>query len=914
MQPSAAIPHGAAPPGSRARVALSRGVDGVRRFLFGHDVFISYARADAVEYAQGLADALTRHRIAAYVDQLGTPPGPKMPPLLLLRLRLSSMLVLVASPGAALSEAVAQEVDEFTRRNHRVFVVDVAGALDGAEWYRDRIRGGPARRIQAAELASGTPSPAVVEQILKNVDFGRREDRLRRTMRYTLMGIAAIIAAGAGGVLVARARATALGERVRIATDSLVMVSRQADQARRSAGVALGRAETANRRAAGADSVRRVAEDSARAASLAAATALDSVAARRRTAQALYLANQASAAYDETSDGLQRSLLLAVESLREEWTVDGAARWLRAMALLPPRLGSVRAHAAGVTALALSPDGRRLASGAANGEIRLWEVREHAGSVTLAAAGTQSPARPDTTRPVLALAYSGDGRRLAAALGDSVAVWNAGAAAAPVFGKGLGRPVRAMAISPDGRSLAVTLANAYSFHLIDFAHATDDTLLSNTHRAPEALAFSADGRWLATGRGGVEIWDVVARKPVAEASGRSTSRPIRFSGEGTRLTAGAEEWDVARDSGGVRLSASGSSVSLAPWGSDVLAISRDRGYLVAALLGSTSIRNADAGRELSRIPSSATAADIDPGERWAVVGERDGTVSVWPTSPRNESVALPARGGAESLSFSPDGRWLATGAADGALRVFGVGGWRQAFSAASDGALARFSPDGRWLFAAGGRGARPYEAGSWRPRPSVSYEGEPDSVWMSLDGRWAVQTHHTCGHGMPLADTRVWEVATGRRLAWQREGCDVAYAPSPARAEGPAALVAAARRWTRIAVPSPRSRDGRWAASASLYDLTLTDAGTGRDVAGFLVHEGFVKDLAFSPDGNWLGTAGDDGVVRLWRLGPAAAMVEEACARLPRNLTAEEWRRAFGARPYRRTCPRLPDAPAADAT
>ncbi|HEX8246326.1 MAG TPA: TIR domain-containing protein, partial [Longimicrobium sp.] len=163
MQPAAALQDpGAAPP---ADAAWRRTLDGVRRFLFGHDVFISYARADALEYAQALADALTQRRMAAYVDQLGTPPGPKMPPLLLLRLRLSSMLVLVASPAAAASEAVAQEVAEFTRRNHRMFVVDVAGALDGAAWYRERIKGGPARRVTAAELAAGTPSSAVVEQI-----------------------------------------------------------------------------------------------------------------------------------------------------------------------------------------------------------------------------------------------------------------------------------------------------------------------------------------------------------------------------------------------------------------------------------------------------------------------------------------------------------------------------------------------------------------------------------------------------------------------------------------------------------------------------------------------------------------------------------------------------------------------------
>ena len=45
-------------------------------------------------------------------------------------------------------------------------------------------------------------------------------------------------------------------------------------------------------------------------------------------------------------------------------------------------------------------------------------------------------------------------------------------------------------------------------------------------------------------------------------------------------------------------------------------------------------------------------------------------------------------------------------------------------------------------------------------------------------------------------------------------------------------------------------------------------------------------------------------------VGPAAQeLTDEACARLSRNLTREEWKQHFGDEPYRATCPRLPAAP-----
>lgn len=169
-------------------------------------------------------------------------------------------------------------------------------------------------------------------------------------------------------------------------------------------------------------------------------------------------------------------------------------------------------HEHWVTSLAFSPDGRTLASGCADGHLRFWDV---------ATGRLHSVRGDDATRGIHGVAYSPDGKRVAAVggmLDDEVVLFDATPEAivrqlephshgfayptpfpdtAPFRYKG--KPVdyrvySAVAFSPDGRLLA-TAPGQLVLH--DAATGDERIKLSPPLKKVAAVDFSRDGKFLA---------------------------------------------------------------------------------------------------------------------------------------------------------------------------------------------------------------------------------------------------------------------------------------------------------------------------------------------------------------------------------------------------------------------------------
>jgi WD40 repeat protein len=83
------------------------------------------------------------------------------------------------------------------------------------------------------------------------------------------------------------------------------------------------------------------------------------------------------------------------------------------------------------------------------------------------------------------------------------------------------------------------------------------------------------------------------------------------------------------------------------------------------------------------------------------------------------------------------------------------------------------------------------------------------------------------------------------------------------------------------------------------------ESTTGIEVAR-MSHDDNVRLVAFSPDGNYVLSGSDDKAARIWIWRPND-LIAEACSRVTRNLTRDEWEQYIGdALPYQAVCPNLP--------
>jgi len=146
------------------------------RKLLGHDVFVSYSRADGAAYAIHLARGLATHNLSCRLDQWGSKPGKEVPADLLRDLRRSSMLVVVGSAGAATSAAVEREVLEFLPTGRLIIPIDIDGSIRSVRWW-PLLDGLPVAQEAGPK---SKPSEETIDRIVDSVDFTRRNTRLAR--------------------------------------------------------------------------------------------------------------------------------------------------------------------------------------------------------------------------------------------------------------------------------------------------------------------------------------------------------------------------------------------------------------------------------------------------------------------------------------------------------------------------------------------------------------------------------------------------------------------------------------------------------------------------------------------------------------------------------------------------------------
>ncbi len=439
---------------------------------------------------------------------------------------------------------------------------------------------------------------------------------------------------------------------------------------------------------------------------------------------------------------------------------EGLASEAHVIRILDPSTGrEIKTWQPGVYdifALAWSPDGKRLASGTYSQQLQIWET-----------GSWRELLRIPHSSGIEAVAWSPDGRYLASGTnGAEAIVWDSHTGERVNTLRGHTEWIHSIAWSADGQRLA-TLAGD-GIRIWDTKKTTE--FVSLHHAKLNGFAWCPDGSRLATAGGGkVKIWDSRQQREIA-----SWDRPgdrLVWHPYGKRLTLISFRDNTVQvvnaSTGKVELTfpCSGKQVESsvpADWSPD--------GTRLAFASDPLSITLVDGdGKQVNLLRGDAEGVltvRFSPDGRFLASSARDGTVRVW--DPAAGKCLVTFRGHAadqwiSGLAWSPDGKRLASGGWDQRIEVWDAGtGKALASLRGHTGPIfgLDWSPDGKRLVLTSGDGTvKLWNTGLWEEVLFIDIGSSARQV------RWSPSGKQLAVHGLDDNTIKLWDAASGYELA-----------------------------------------------------------------------------------------------------------------------------------------------------
>ena len=463
------------------------------------------------------------------------------------------------------------------------------------------------------------------------------------------------------------------------------------------------------------------------------------------------------------------------------------------------------------------------------------------------------------------------------------------------LGKGaIGHGDRAVAFSPDGKLVAV--ASGIGVWLYSVADLESVTWLPAD--VVHSVSFSPDGKMLFTAagpwrKGEVSLWDVATGARVRTDKGGSIydvtlspdGRTLAYSAEGGAMIKlrDVASWTVATTIG--RYDFGLTCLSFSPDGA-IIATGHENGTI---MLWDVATRTLAA--TLEGHSGEVYSVAFSPNGSTLASGASDETVKLWDAATRTNFATFTVHSLVTTVAFSPDGSLIATGTGFRRVKLWHATTGQNIDTFNDHRALVRavsFSPDGRTLASASDDGTvvlRDLAAGS-----ATTIDGHSGTVMrlaFSPDGATLASYSNTYGSGV-----KIWDTSTRRMITTLRGHGGLPIVSISISHDGTTLASASGNRvilwdldtYTDFAhlehkdLPSAVSfspdgdvlATGGWPGWVNLWNVRTQEQTTR--VTG--LSDG-VRELEFSPDGKILASGLDNGEIRTWDLstGKAAAVL-----------------------------------------